>query len=56
MLPPPVSAQSSFALKTKQNSIIALEVFGFEHYLTGPSDHLVDVPDDTSELKGSSWI
>ncbi len=27
----------------------ALEVFGFKHYLSGPSDHPVDAPDGTSE-------
>ncbi len=27
----------------------ALEVFGFKHYLSGPSDHPVDPPDGTSE-------
>ena len=28
----------------------ALEVFGFKHYLSGPSDHPVDAPDGTYEL------
>ncbi len=27
----------------------ALEVFGFKHYLSGPSDHPVDAPDGMSE-------
>ncbi len=27
----------------------ALEVFGFKHDLTGPSNHPVDAPDGTSE-------
>ncbi len=34
----------------------ALDVFGFKHNLTGPSDHLVDASDGTSELMGSSGI
>ncbi len=36
----------------------ALEGFGFKHYLTGPSDHLVDAPwpDGTSESMLSSGI
>ncbi len=33
-----------------------LEVFGFEHFLTGPSDHQVDAPDGTSESMLSSGI
>ncbi len=27
----------------------ALEVFGFKHYLSGPSNHPVDAPDGKSE-------
>ncbi len=34
----------------------ALEVFGFRHNLTGPSDHRVDASDGTSESMGSSGI
>ncbi len=34
----------------------ALEVFGFKHYLSGPSDHQVDFPDGTSESMGLSGI
>jgi hypothetical protein len=34
----------------------ALEVFGFKHYLSGPSDHPVDAPDGTSESMLSSGI
>ncbi len=34
----------------------ALEVFGFQHYLSGPSDHPVDAPDGTSESMLSSGI
>jgi hypothetical protein len=34
----------------------ALEVFGFKHYLSGPSDHRVDAPDGTSESMLSSGI
>ncbi len=33
-----------------------LEVFGFKHYLSGPSDHPVDAPDSTSESMLSSGI
>jgi hypothetical protein len=34
----------------------ALEVFGFKHSLSGPSDHPVDAPDGTSESMLSSGI
>jgi hypothetical protein len=33
-----------------------LEVFGFKHYSTGPSDHPVDAPDGTSKSMLSSRI
>ncbi len=34
----------------------ALEVFGFKHCLSRPSDHPVDAPDGTSESMLSSGI
>jgi hypothetical protein len=37
-------------------SLRALEVLGFKHYLSGPSDHPVDAPDGTSQSMLSSRI
>ena len=54
MLPPPVSRRAP--KKKKSNQIRAFEVFGFRHYLTGPSGCPEAMRFSTSEAMGSSGV
>ena len=55
MLPPPVSRRAHLrSQKKKSNQIRAFEVFGFRHYLTGPSGCPEAMRFSTSEAMGLS--